>query len=258
MKTVIFVWTQQVCNRKSTETEHFWGLGDILRGIIHVYQLCEKYGYDYIVDIQHHPISKYISYKRHKYSDLILSKKNEIPFIEDIENYILSTPYDILFFQTNSHFTEPITDGCKHFIKALLTPTDEFAELIQYARMKIPFPSYTILHYRLGDKGIIMGENGELSQHIQHIKQQATDTCILLSDSQEFKGIVKSHCQIFMFDIDIGHIGYALHEQKIKDTLIEFFICQNARLIKTHSVYSWMSGFMKCVHDLYDVPIIQI
>jgi len=258
MKTIIFVWTHHVCNYITTDTYAFWGLGDILRGIIHTYQLCKKYGYEFIVDIQLHPISNYLIYHQHKYSSFILSQCDSIKFIENTEEYIQSTSDNVIFFETNSHFKEPISVECKEFMRALLTPTAALARSILEAKERLPSISYTILHYRLGDRGIIQEGSSDSSMFIKHINDHKNDTSVLISDSKELKLAAKENCNIFMFDIDIGHIGYAKHKDKLKGTLIEFFICQTASSILTFSIYPWTSGFVKCIHDIYDIPLFKI
>lgn len=260
MKTVIFVWTQEVCNLVSTDKDHFWGIGDILRGIIHSYQLCKQLNCEFIVDIQLHPIKNFLMNDPHKYSDLILSKKDSIHFISNTKDFILSNSNNVIYFETNNQFHDPITIDCKDFIKKLLTPTKEFATCLRDARDKIPWPTYNILHYRLGDPCMITKATIDFNTFLIHIKKNMTESSILLSDSQTFKDCVVREItpSPFIFDIDIGHIGFAKHKHKLRDTLIEFFMCQTAQHIRTYSIYPWLSGFVKCIHDIYDVPVIKV
>jgi len=260
MKTVIFVWTQEVCNLISNDKDNFWGIGDILRGIIHTYQLCQTLKYEFIVDIQLHPISTFLINKPHKYSDLILSKKDNIHFISNTKEFILSNPNDVIYFETNNHFHDPITLDCKDFIKKLLTPTPDFSACLHDARATILWPTYSILHYRLGDPCMITKAPINFDSLLSHIKKNMSDETVLLSDSQKFKECVQKEISPspFMFDTVVGHVGFAKHKNDLRGTLIEFFICQTAKHIRTYSVYPWLSGFVKCIHDIYDVPIIQI
>lgn len=260
MKTVIFVWTQEVCNLISNDKDNFWGIGDILRGIIHTYQLCKQLNYEFIVDIQLHPISQFLINTPHKYSDLILSKKDNIHFISNTKDFILSNPSDVIYFETNNHFHEPLTLDCKDYIKTLLTPTPEFAVCLRDARDKIPWPIYSILHYRLGDPCMITHATVNFDTLLLHIKKNMTGSAVLLSDSQKFKEYIKKEVSPspFMFDTLVGHVGFSKHKHNLRGTLIEFFICQSAQNIRTYSVYQWLSGFVKCIHDIYDIPIIQI
>ena len=48
MKTIIQVWTHKVCNLTTTDDYAFWGIGDMIRGTIKLYQLCKRLNYKFI------------------------------------------------------------------------------------------------------------------------------------------------------------------------------------------------------------------
>jgi hypothetical protein len=116
-KTVIQVFTHKVCNLITTNKANFWGLGDIIRGTVKLYHLSKKMGFHLIVDIQLHPISKFLKVQPHKYSDFIKQNEDHIEFIGSAESYIVSSNREILYFLTNDAFEGEIDTDCKEFIK---------------------------------------------------------------------------------------------------------------------------------------------
>ena len=82
MKTIIQVFTQKIVkDRNFKDTSGYWGLGDLIRGTIHLYQLSKKLNFKLIVDYQLHPISNFLKECNHEYSELIKSNKDNILFV---------------------------------------------------------------------------------------------------------------------------------------------------------------------------------
>jgi len=141
MKTVIHVWTNNCCNIKynPNDTSSYWGIGDLLRGTIKLFQLQSSLKFQLFVDISLHPISAFIENSTHNYTNLIENNKHNIPYyyIDTLKPY-LSEKYkqnkqcssdelnndQIILLTTNDKTIEtlPITDNCKVFIKKILKP----------------------------------------------------------------------------------------------------------------------------------------
>ena len=262
-KTVIQVLTQTVDNLKADNCNNFWGLGDMIRGTIALFQLSKKHNFRLIVDIQLHPISKYLKYNIHEYSELIQKNKNNIRFIypDKVENHILNSNDNVIYFLTNDFFHEGITNECKEFIKNLLTPNLEFEKYIQDIKVSKPPPErYSILHFRLGDSFLVRNENNfQFNQIKEKLFRHYDNDDILMSDSNRFKEtIMTNHPNIFLYHIHVAHMGVQMHTKYIKDTLFEFILVTRSSKIKTHSVYGHISGFVKIAHEIYDIPLIRI
>jgi hypothetical protein len=268
VKYVIQTFILKACNRTS---DNFWGLGDMIRGTIQLYQLSKKYNFELIVDTQLHPISNFLINKEHPFKDLIQNNKNKISFIEESEKYILlhrkkNNPMTTLSFFTNDKFNSPITEDCKEFIKSLFIPNSEFMKYILNHVEKIPYVSYSILHFRLGDSELVINNKNntnnikEFNNRLQSIiktvqnQQNIDNKLILFSDSLKLKNIVKTNSDVFMFDFKPSHIGCS-NSNDIRDTLVEFFIIINSKSIKTYSIYPWTSGFVKIINDIFNVPL---
>lgn len=264
MKTIIYTWTQKVNNLRSSDIDHFWGIGDTIRGTIHLFQLSKKHNFRLIVDIQLHPISKFLRPIEHEFKDFILTNQYDINFIfpKDVGTHVidfLNGNNDILYFFGNGLYTEELTNECKVFIQNILTPNDDFKSYISDKMQEIPHSNYRILHYRLGDDELVRGDSSDhLSNkhmYLEHVNLNRGQREILMSDCASFKKHVKENSNMFMFDLDIAHIGYSQHEDRLKDTLVEFFIMSKAEKIKSFSIYNWQSGFAKSIHDIYDIPL---
>jgi hypothetical protein len=261
-KIVIQTWTHKVRNLQQTDLENFWGLGDIIRGTILLHQLSKKMGFELVVDIQHHPISRFLKCTNEKYADIVNKNRNNIDFVmtHEIENYIESSENEIVMFLTNGICDESVIDEeCKEFIKNIFTPTDFFKEYIEIKMNDVVKGDYNILHFRLGDDELVRKNNVEMNNQVKEIvikNKEVND--ILLSDSESFKDYISKHTSVGMFNIKTTHIGYEIRPSHVMDTLFEFFVLMNAVKIKTYSVYEWTSGFVYWVHKIYGVPLEQM
>jgi hypothetical protein len=262
-KTVILVWTQKLCNKVSNKYDYFWGLGDIVRGAIYMFQLSKKYGFRLLVDIQLHPISKFLKKQTHEYNNYVLQNKDNIHYYgKYLETKILTTHDEVICVFTNNKFKQEITEECKEFIKSILTPNEEFQNYMNQILWKRPPPlNYTIIHFRLGDSLLIRGEYEEnnFMKQLTVFKNHKDATDVLISDCMPFKEYVSSNCSdIFLYDMYVSHIGYESHENSIKDTLFEFFLVTHSKKIKTFCVYDHISGFVLIAHQIYDIPLARI
>jgi hypothetical protein len=261
-KIVIHTWTQNVKNLKQTEIEHFWGLGDLIRGAVKLFQLSKKMNFELIVDIQHHPISKFLKCTNEKYKDLVNKNVKNIEFVMpgEVEKYIESNENDIIMFLTNDLCDETdIDDECKKFIKNIFTPTDFFNEYISIKMEDVSLDEYNIMHFRLGDEELVrQNVTQPTNEIVDKLMKNKENNDILLSDSEYFKKYVQKNIDINMFGTRTVHFGYQNRPSEIMDTLFEFFLLMKAKKIKTYSIYSWISGFVYWVHKIYDVPLEQM
>jgi hypothetical protein len=278
-KTVIMAWTHKCVGIQDGD----WGLGDIIKATYAMYELSKRMNFKLIVDISQHNVSNFLVQRPHPHQKFVQDNKDNIPYhnivFEELEKHIRIQLMDkdvIMLFC--SGFIEPfannpnphtISEDAKKYIQTILTPTQAFQKIIDQKRSEIPFPYYTILHYRLGDvfafkcpycvKGKIE-ENDypkafeELSSHIE---QHRTGKDVLLSDSDEFRRHVakKWGKDIFVYTHPITHLRYQQKLEETKNTLIEFFVMTRAHKIHSYTVYKWISGFVLVANKVFDVPL---
>ena len=274
MKTIIFTWSQKFnINQEHlqkynyyNEKNFFFGLGDLIRASIKMYALSKKMNFNLIVDLQLHPISSFLKIEKHEYTHLVLKNKDNIDYVcyGAVEDYVNSKQDNsVSFLFTNDFFEGTVTHEIKNFIKNILTPTDIFQKYINEKLKKIKKKPFQIMHYRLNDDEFlnkIKNNSGSIYQDIlTNMKRIKEPNDILISDTKSFKDLVfKNNIEIMMFDINICHLGLSTDLDAIRDTLFEFFLITYASKIKTYCKIHAMSGFVKWVSAIYDIPVSKI
>ena len=106
-KNIIFVWTTKPSNLTPTDSWGFWGIGDIIRGIIGTYQIAKKLNYNFYIDIQNHPISKFLEPHYHPFFNDV--KDNLIFLLLSINTIAYSNLFFLFFLQFEyCHFSDII------------------------------------------------------------------------------------------------------------------------------------------------------
>jgi hypothetical protein len=271
MKTLIHVWTHNFNIETKhllkynylKETNFYFGLGDLIRSTIKLFHLSKIMNFHFIVDIQLHPISEFLEVKKHKYSNYVLKNKNNVDYVcyGAVEDYINShSTKDIMLILTNDFYDkEDIDPDCKEFITKLLTPTKLFQKFINTKISKIPFEKFNIFHYRINDNEFLnKPENLDFEIYMKHLKENKEKNDILISDTKRLKKHIFLNDDIYMFDIKVCHLGLSKNPDEIRDTLFEFFLLTRASKIKTYCKIHGMSGFIKWISKLYEIPVTTI
>jgi hypothetical protein len=275
-KTVIHVFTNNCCNIKynSNDTSSYWGLGDLIRGTIKLYQYSEIMKFNYYVDISLHPIARYLINPNHPYQQLVQDNKDNIEYyyIDKLKNSLknkLKNYDDVILLTTNDRIVEtlPITDECKEFILKIFTPKPEFRIYFDnYVNNILKLnPEYGICHFRLGDDFLIKYENNVinfesfLNKYITN-NYISVENDILLTDNKLLKKYILDNNIMIIPNTKIKHLGldsteYETEDDGTRDTLVDFFLLLNSKGIKTYTVYSWVSGFVFWASVLKDIPL---
>jgi hypothetical protein len=269
MKTIIFAWTQNfnIDNQHLlkynflNEKEFYFGLGDLIRSTIKLYELSKTMDFKLVVDVQLHPISSFLQIQKSEYSDLVLENKNNIDYVcyGALEDYINETNKDVSYILTNDFFTGVISNECKTFIKNILTPTIEYQKYIDFQLSSIPFEKYNIMHYRLNDDELKNNNTSKNSDHLNflnlNINTNKETNDVFITDSISLKQHIFLNNNIFMFDTKLCHLGLSKDYHAIRDTLFEFFLITGATKIKTYCKIHIVSGFVKWISKVYNIPI---
>ena len=260
MKTIIHVFTQKIKNNK--DYWGYWGLGDLIRGTIHLHQLSKKMNFKLIVDYQLHPISQFLKENKHEYSDFIKQKENDIINVGCSKDYILNNNENVLYFLTNDFYVDEIQEDTKEFIKNLLEPNEKFKNELINIKNNLK-SDFNILHFRLGNVEknqikLINKLNVINPQLFVELLSNVKFNNLLITDSNNFKEKIKNLNNINTLNTNITHLGYS---NNVKDTLLEFFIMQYASKIYTYSIFchnEGISGFVYYMNKIYSIPIIRI
>ena len=264
-KTIIFVWTTDVCNLQPRDRGSIWGIGDILRGMIATGILCKKYNYEFIIDIQKHPISKYLKTNKHKYVKHVEECQN-IPFIlgHKLESYIKKNKNNVIILMTNKLIDcSNIDNEIKTMIQNIFIKNERFEEYYNKQKAMLNLGNeYAIFHFRLGDDFLIRNiMNVNIFQALYNLYMKYnTQQELVISDNIVFKQYIKKNQpDVKMYDIQkIANTGYPQHENYLMDTLVEFFLVSESKSIQTFSVYLRASGFVLSPSIIYDIPLKEL
>ena len=292
-KTVIHVFTNNCYNIKynPNDTSSYWGIGDLIRGTIKLYQYSQIMKFNYYVDISLHPIARYLINPIHPYHQLVQDNKDNIEFFyidklkaafqknrdktQDLESPVHTKSYctnnTIFMLTTNDRIVEtlPITDECKEFILHIFTPKPEFKLYFDnYINNVLKLEhNYGICHFRLGDDFLIKYEN-KMDNIEKFLNKYITNDCIsvvndiLLTDNKLLKKYILDNKIMVTPDTTIKHLGLDDDKTNIdddygtRDTLVDFFLVLNSKVIKSYTTYTWISGFVFWLSVVKDIPLI--
>ena len=269
MKTVIQAWTHKFNIEKShldkynhlNETNFYFGLGDLIRSTLKLYKLSKQMGFTFIVDIQLHPISEFLKNDKHPYSEYVLQHKDQVNYVcyGAVEEYINSSPDDIILLLTNDFLLDDDLDNeTKQIIKNIFVPNYKFQNFINIKFSKIPYEKWNIFHYRINDNEFLnKQEEIDYNIYLTHLQANKENNDILISDTKKLKKFIFNNDDIFMIDSKICHLGLSVDSDEVRDTLFELFLIINSSKIKTYCKIHSVSGFVKWISKVYNIPIVQ-
>jgi hypothetical protein len=266
---VVNTWIQ--FSRNGSD-QRFCGLGDLLRGVCFLHQICQRFGYEYHVDFRGHQLAAFLETRSHPFESVIDQRNGNIEFKVFTENLSAVrhieqsfTSQAVVAFMTNGSkrtFRDPtyLKPSSKAFTRECFRIKPAIREEI---RKRLPSVAYEILHVRLGD-GLLVDDRTRLLEDdfgILYAKLEIfiRSNTLFMTDSPAFKRYVTARNPgiLFIHGMPV-HIGLASSEETLLDTLTEFVALQKASKIYTYSIYNWDSGFAKSASILYDVPIERI
>ena len=271
-KTVVLAWTRNVCNLEVTPTDNFWGLGDLIRGALNMYEETRMRGLGFYLDIHLHPaLQIHLRKKTHPFSSRVGKQYDKIPFVlsEDMDHFLSNLNTDMTPLMTNYSTGQESSYDARAFVRYHLTPSVEMEARIDQVQQRFSLQSgkYSVLHYRLGDEELVQHQNPhhKLMPHIESLQRvmeeqgDKDEQFLFLSDSESFKSAVRSLSlpKLVILDTKVQHSGHPSSDD-LCDTMMEFFLASRARTLQTYSVYPWISGFMRSVHELYQIPLVDI
>ena len=263
-KTVIFVWTQRCCNIKTSNRENFFGIGDMIRGMIATYEICLKLQYTFHIDLQLHPLSQFLENPHHPHHSYIEQQKDHVWFVpreQNLEAFLTNHSQKVISIMTNAHYhsidSAIQTKICDLFENQKPEFRIYYTNIVKHLSLdQIP---YEIIHFRLGDHFMVCNEMSPVSFDSlkKTFERYHKEKQLILSDSKPWKDYLKLHYKdTVMFDMSqIGHFGYHQDYELIRDTLVEFLLVLNCNQIYTYSVYPWKSGFVTIPSVLKNINI---
>jgi len=263
---IIFTITKyKYCN---TTYQNNWGIGDMMKGLNSMFLLCRSMKIPLYVDFSTHPIQNFLQSMPHPHEEFVKEHLHEAIFLNhetnlhtflSEKNSITSTTPCLLFTNVDS---QNYSEQSKEFVKSAFLNFS--ATFLKVWSMKIPKDEYSILHFRLGDKFMCLHNIesiDEFNNEIAIFRLHNEPNNVLISDSRTFKAYVAKNSDCKMFELDICHLGYQVDQkdlQAIEHTLFDLFLVSKAKKIKSHSIYSWESGFVREISKIYDIDFINM
>lgn len=246
------------------------GLGDLIRGMLVCSKLCDQNGLKHVVLTKEHPIGEHLEYTYEDESipsDLQLADNPVVTasFIEGsnaLRDIALSGThkiytnfdYKLAFLKSIDHL---ISDVYKQRVKAILTPNSQSQVQLDKIKSTLP-PKYEILHFRFGDAthAYVSKAKIELCKQFilrKHRIHNYELPLIVCCDSNAIKKALPEEIQVI--PIEPVHVGNCKDKDKVLNTLIEYWLIANSERIISYTTYSWISGFVRWVSWLNDIPI---
>lgn len=262
------------------------GFGDFLRGTIALYQYTTNRQIPLYVAFDGHPVGNYLVETPHPPSttpvvEMINSDPQKNPLSPPQLEMALDK-YDLgnrtVSLCTNSFFREPLSEDCRQFMQAILTPNPSFQSKIDQVMDQVGLVTgqYNAIHLRSGDPSF-MTQNLKTHHYNSLVlsrfkteldKLVATETlvtnksCVMIADNMWVKNrVVMETCGSWITSLDTTptHLGSVVRSNQptshVEDTLIDFFVIAKSRHIYQFSVYNWGSGFSDICHHIYGQPI---
>ena len=268
MKTLIHVWTHNFNINKEhldkyntlNEKDFYFGLGDLIRSTLKLFYLSKKMNFNLYIDLQLHPISKYLDIPFNPFSENVINNKDNIDYVcyGGVEDYINShTPNQIMYILTNDFYEGPLSSLEQNYIKSILTPKIEFQKYIDLVINSIPFENFNILHLRIGDD-FFQNKQSKicLEELVNFVSVNKEENDLFITDSEIIKKHIFLNENIYTLNGYICHLGLEKNQDKVRDTLLEFFLLTRCKKIKTLCKIHQISGFVKWISKIYDIELI--
>jgi hypothetical protein len=274
--------------------ENSSGLGDFLRGCYFILEFCETYNFQFKI-IFNNCISKFLLIKTHdlerfdkvlkgirvcrnnnfrefvvKNNDIIKDQlkdnKNIMAYFVD---YVVKLPQysgNVFMYCTAFPINE-IPEKNKEHMRKFLEPTNEMQLTINQTLddLNITSKQYIVIHIRAGDSYLKEDNdtftNGYIHNLVNNIKNVVSleDNYLLIADSNDVKKIIHKFFPNFKTLVKpITHFGegVVLEEEKVKNTLIDFYLLSQSKSIFSYSAYEHGSGFSYWCAKTFNIPYV--
>lgn len=283
-----------VYQQKYADNSYPTGFGDFIRSCFFIIQFCNKYGFQYEIIINHpitqffynfsspNSISSSIlnnnvfMFSDTNWAESIFDNKNYIEKFLLVKqkfnlfiDYLCSLPvinksvftYNILF-----PYDDISLEDCNK-IRSLFEPSREIVEKVDQhlSSLKLIKNQFIVLHIRSGDS-YLRNENKIFnSLYFEIIKNEIIEIIfknknidiLLVADNNEIKLLLNEEFPNIKFLVyNITHIGEGvdLETEKVKNTMIDFFLMSNSSAIYSLTSYPHGSGFSYWCAKMYGIP----
>jgi hypothetical protein len=260
-KTVVYTWVTSVCNVTPDEQDGYWGMGDIISGMLSTYDICKEMGVIFHIDTTRSPVSQFVESIEHG----LQFDWEKIPFIDrgEIETYIMTSKQSVITM-INNEIRKTYSDQAKHAVQLTLTPNKKIREKIENTKKQLGLnTNYNVLHIRAGDTYMQNGGKGGINARgnntiVDEVAKIADDdSWIVLTDSVDLKHQIKNYFPNLKQSASTKpvHTGLNHSVESLESTLLDFYIVCGSNSIRSITCYPHPSGFVAQPANIYNIPL---
>lgn len=261
------------------------GFGDFLRGSYFLMQFCDQYQLSYHINIQNHPISKFLEIYQGNQTIVYpeIGIFNDTNFHPGLINNIIINKSDItinnefIYFLSNilNHNNKiytyiisypnylSISSTHKKYMQQLLKPTDYMRNKLNETldSLDLKEKEFIIIHVRYGDSFLINGSNDINTDHLLEIYKliNPDQKILLISDNDNIKTAIQSEYPFVKTHLNkITHTGegVTIETDSLQNTMIDLYLFSLAKSISAFSIYPHGTGFSKWIAETYSIPYV--
>jgi len=197
--------------------------------------------------------------------DVVKSKQTNNEFI----NYLCNLPvkHQHIFIYNNMFPYDTILEDHKQFVRKLLEPNSEMNIYVfeNLGLIGLTKGKYSVIHIRSGDN--YLNESSKIFENSYYkkivvevfmvLKRHPEANFLLIADNNEIKYLLLEHFpNLKVVYKDITHMGEGtvLERQKVKNTMLDFYLLANSDAIHSFTAYPHGSGFSFWCAKTYGIP----
>lgn len=190
----------------------------------------------------------------------------------DFVEYIMNEPLynGHTFIYCIPYPLKNISEKSKAYMRSILNPVDKIKIIVQQTlhQVGLNFKNYIVFHIRSGDAYLKTDNKIFYQKYLDKIKIEVElymaingyNNYLVIADNNDIKLFLKKEFpQIKIILKEITHFGegVVLEEDKVKNTLIDFYLLSFANKIVSFSAYKHGSGFSFWCAKTFDIPYIS-
>ena len=272
------------------------GLGDFIRGSYFVLEFCfqNKFKPKIIfnntiskflkiktngLNKVNHLLNQILSFPNANFKEFLVMKdgtilepiKDTTRIMADFVEYLTLIPVynHNVFGYCISYPRGPVSEMAKRYMRNILEPTDEIKFIVHNIlnNFQFKYRDYTVIHIRSGDihlnKNSTIFKKEYINNLLSHIEAviDREKNYLIISDNNEIKNFVLekfTNVKIKTLFKEITHFGegVVLEEEKVKNTMIDFYLLSLSSAIFSYSSYKHGSGFSYWCAQTYNIPYV--
>ena len=233
------------------------GLGDYLRGCIHMAQYAKQFNLNFKMDMSlHGHITHYLDYTNTPLPQNINIERchhnhNTLNENKRFTNFVSSSNNNTVYLNSNLYYNKQyVTDDIKNYINSQI----KFKQLYYDKAFQLcTLTNYNILHIRCTDENFT---TDFIDLHLlNEIKKlNLNSNTIVISNNSYIKKQIHNLFGFYFINLNASHMAYSTDYLQIEPTIIEYIILSKSSNIVCFSYYEHGSGFSEQCAVLNNIP----